>query len=312
MKPVIAFICPTCAAPLQMAATTACCDNGHFFPIENGLPILIDDEKSVFSQSDFQRGAETFFIEPQTRARTIARGLLTKFLPDILLNLTAKKNYAQLASLLKGQNDPLILIIGCGDRARWMEEFISQPGFNFVETDVSLGPRVQIVCDGHNLPFANGSFDAIIAQGVLEHVADSDRVVEEMHRVLKEDGLVFADSPFLVPGHFAPYDFRRFTIIGHRRLFRSFALISEGMSFGPAASLTWTMKEFATSLAPTRNSKAIAGFMIHILFFWIRYFDYILINKRDAFAAASGFYFMGRKADVALSDKQLVALYARN
>ena len=312
VKPVIAFVCPTCAAPLQMATTTSCCPKGHTFPIEHGLPILIDDEKSVFSQSDFQKGTETFFLEPQSRARRIARGLLSKFLPDILLNLTAKKNYQKLAKLLKGQNNPLILIIGCGDRARWMEEFISQPGFNFVETDVSLGPRVQIVCDGHNLPFANGSFDAIIAQGVLEHVADSDRVVEEMHRVLKEDGLVFADSPFLVPGHFAPYDFRRFTIIGHRRLFRSFALISEGMSFGPAASLTWTMKEFATSLAPTRNSKAIVGFMIHILFFWIRYFDYILINKRDAFAAASGFYFMGRKADVALSDKQLVALYARN
>lgn len=312
VKPDIAFICPTCAAPLQMEATTSFCPTGHTFPIEHGLPILIDDEKSVFSQSDFQKGEDTFFIEPQSRARRIARVLLNKFLPDILLNLTAKKNFEQLASLLSEKINPLILVVGCGDRARWMEDFIAKPGLQFVETDVSFGPRVQIICDGHNLPFAEGSFDAIIAQGVLEHVADSDRVVSEMHRVLKDDGLVFADSPFLVPGHFAPYDFRRFTIIGHRRLFRSFSLISEGMSFGPAASLTWTLKDFATSLAPTRNSKALVGFAVHILFFWIRYFDYILINRRDAYDAASGFYFMGRKSNETLSDKQLVALYARS
>ena len=308
----IGLICPTCAAPLKLTEISACCAEGHLFPVENGLPILIDDEKSVFCQSDFKVVADTFFVEPQTRARKMARKLLARFLPDILLNLTAKKNYAQLASLLKERDKPVILIIGCGDQARWMEEFVSQPNFSFVESDVSFGPRVQIICDGHDLPFADGSFDAIVAQGVLEHVADSDRVVSEMHRVLKKDGLVFADSPFLVPGHFAPYDFRRFTVVGHRQLFRSFELIAEGMSFGPAASLTWTMKEFAIALTPTRNGKAISGFMIHILFFWIRYFDYILINNKNAFNAASGFYFMGRKSNKILTDKQIIALYSRN
>lgn len=311
MIPDIDLICPTCAAPLKLTAGSACCDEGHIFPIENGLPILIDDEKSVFSQSDFQSVSDTFFVQPQTRARTVARKLVGKFLPDILLNLTAKKNYAQLATLLKQRSEPKILIVGCGDRARWMEEFVSHSCFNFVETDVSFGPRVQIICDGHDLPFADETFDAVVTQGVLEHVADSDRVVENIHRVLKKDGMVFADSPFLVPGHFAPYDFRRFTIVGHRRLFRSFTLISEGMSFGPAASLTWTMKEFAIALTATRNGKAIVGFMVHILFFWIKYFDYILINNRDAFDAASGFYFMGTKSEKTLTDKQIVAFYPR-
>ena len=71
------------------------------------------------------------------------------------------------------------------------------------------------------------------------------------------------------------------------------------------------MKEFAIALTPTRNGKAIAGFMVHILFFWIKYFDYILINNRDAFDAASGFYFMGTKSEKTLTDKQIVAFYPR-
>lgn len=312
MIPDIALICPTCAAPLKMGETSVNCDSEHRFPIENGLPILIDDSKSVFSQSDFKTEGDTFFVEPQSRARKVARKLLDRFLPDILLNLSAKKNYARLAALLEDRPERLVLIVGCGDRARWMEDFVARPDFQFVETDVSFGPRVQIICDGHALPFADRTFDAIVAQGVLEHVADSDRVVSEMHRVLKDDGLVFADSPFLVPGHYSPYDFRRFTVVGHRRLFRSFSLISEGMSFGPAASLTWTLKDFVVALAPSRNSKAIAGFMVHLLFFWIRYFDYLLINKRSAFDAASGFFFLGRKSDQTLTDKQIIALYPRH
>lgn len=311
MKKEIEFFCPTCASPLKLNGDQEHCRNGHSFPIVDGIPILIDDQKSVFSQLDFQRKSETFFVEPQSKFRKFARLIIKKTLPDIMLSISAADNYSQLADLLRAKTNPLILVIGCGESPRWMENLISNPEFQFVETDVSMGPRVQVICDGHDLPFADRSFDAAVAQGVLEHVADSDRVVSEIHRVLKNDGYVFADSPFLAPGHFAPYDFRRFTIIGHRRLFRSFTLIAEGMSFGPAASLTWTIKAFAVALVPTRNLKAIAGFLVHLCFFWLKYLDYFLIKNREAYDAASGFYFLGQKSDVVLGDKEIVAQYSQ-
>jgi hypothetical protein len=43
--------------------------------------------------------------------------------------------------------------------------------------------------------------------------------------------------------------------------------------------------------------------------FWLKYFDYLLINKVSAYDAASSYYFMGRKSDRALSDKELLGLY---
>lgn len=78
VKPDIALICSTCTAPLQTKATTLYCPTGHTFPIEHGLPILIDDEKGVFGQSDFQKGTDTFFIVLHSCGRKIARSLSRK------------------------------------------------------------------------------------------------------------------------------------------------------------------------------------------------------------------------------------------
>jgi hypothetical protein len=43
--------------------------------------------------------------------------------------------------------------------------------------------------------------------------------------------------------------------------------------------------------------------------FFLKYFDYYLIDKPGAFDAASGYYFMGRKGTHSLTDKELLTLY---
>jgi ubiquinone/menaquinone biosynthesis C-methylase UbiE len=53
------------------------------------------------------------------------------------------------------------------------------------------------VCDAHHLPFQIESFDGVIVQAVLEHVFDPNRYVEEIHRVLKMDAVVYAETPFI-------------------------------------------------------------------------------------------------------------------
>jgi SAM-dependent methyltransferase len=42
--------------------------------------------------------------------------------------------------------------------------------------------------DGQHLPFADGSFDAVVSNAVLEHVADLGSFVDECARVLKPEG----------------------------------------------------------------------------------------------------------------------------
>lgn len=52
-----------------------------------------------------------------------------------------------------------------------------------------------MVADGHKLPFKGLPFNAVFALEVLEHVADSGRVLKEIYRVLKPGGYAI----FLVP-----------------------------------------------------------------------------------------------------------------
>jgi ubiquinone/menaquinone biosynthesis C-methylase UbiE len=65
------------------------------------------------------------------------------------------------------------------------------------------GPAKCIVGDCRQLPFANGSKNALIIQGGLHHLsvlpADLDQVFSEMHRVLRKGGHVLLVEPWLTP-----------------------------------------------------------------------------------------------------------------
>lgn len=64
------------------------------------------------------------------------------------------------------------------------------------------------VCgDLYDLPFADGTFDLICSQAVLEHVPDPQGAVDEMVRVLKPGGTLYVIAASMqplheVPGHF--------------------------------------------------------------------------------------------------------------
>jgi ubiquinone/menaquinone biosynthesis C-methylase UbiE len=178
-----------------------------------------------------------------------------------------------------------------------------------VESDVSLGPRVTLVCDAHDIPFEDASFDCVIAQAVLEHVVDPQRCCEEFHRVLKEDGVVYAETPFMQQVHGGRYDFTRFTRLGHRRLFRRFIEIDSGVVCGPRMALAWAYKYFLMSFTSTLATRRLVSAFADLTSFYLKYFDYILATRTSALDAASGLYFLGRKSDGVLSDRDLIAGY---
>lgn len=45
------------------------------------------------------------------------------------------------------------------------------------------------------LPFKNSSFDIVICNHVIEHVPEQDKVLDEISRVLKKDGICYITSP---------------------------------------------------------------------------------------------------------------------
>jgi SAM-dependent methyltransferase len=203
----------------------------------------------------------------------------------------------------------VVLVVGGSILGKGMDALMNEKNFTFIETDVSFGPRTTVICDAHDLPFQDGSIDCVILQAVLEHVVSPYRCVEETFRVLKKEGLVYAETPFMQQVHMGKYDFTRFTHLGHRRLFRGFREIKSGVVAGPGTALAWAYQYFLASFVETKLLRHLVIAFARSTSFFLKYFDYYLANKPGSMDAASCFYFFGKKSAKILSDDELLKLY---
>lgn len=301
--------CPACRSDLRPQNDILFCVNrrcGMQFPVVNGIPVLINDQHSLFTRADFVGRKNTTFN--LTRGGWVRR--LDRWLPGLSRNLVSKQNYRAFAEELLGQSaNPVVLIIGGSILGDGMEALAAEPRIHLVETDVSFGPRTQLICDAHDLPFDDQSVDGVVAQAVLQYVAEPARCVEEIQRVLKPDGLVYVESAFMQQVVHGRYDFTRFTQMGLRRLFRGFEELASGPTGGPGMALAWSCQFFLLSLASARWARRAAYAFARLTLFWLKYCDAPLKNKPGTYDAAAGFFFMGRKSDKIYSDRELVALY---
>ncbi len=132
-----------------------------------------------------------------------------------------------------------------------------------------------VVGDIHHMPFADGQYDAIICESVLEHVEDPIRAAEELYRVTANGGYCFVYVPFLYYYHSEEgyyKDFWRFTEDAIRHIFRDFATIEICAVRGPLA--TWlhlnpfTQRfEFVGTWLDNimkKNSRQVSGYSIFL------------------------------------------------
>jgi SAM-dependent methyltransferase len=301
--------CPVCRAPLELLGYTLRCTQdtcATVFPIVNGCPVVLHEHDSVFRNEDFLTQQNLFFGLHPSRFRNF----LKRLLPSIHLNLKADANFSRLAELLAERNaPPKVLVLGGSILGKGMNTIASAPGIELIETDVSFGPRTRLICDAHDIPFADSSFDAVIVQAVLEHVADPQRCAEECYRVLKPDGLIYAETPFMQQVHGGRFDFTRFTLLGHRRLFRKFSEIDAGAVGGPGMALAWSYTYFLRSFTTSRRMRELTTAFAAYTSFVLKYFDRYLIDRPGGLDAASGFFFLGRKSNIILTDRELVAQF---
>lgn len=288
----------------------------HKFPIIHGIPILINDDNSVFRIEDFKSPAVTGKIginrdvkntgaddQGYAKSKSTLRRLYLQFAkklqsfhvigPRITLD-------DALQTVKRITPNPKVLVVGAGERRiNLIEE-------NVIYTDVLLDKGIEYVCDAHDLPFPDEVFDFVIAQAVLEHVADPWRVALEIHRVLKPRGYVFATTPFLQPIHMGAYDFTRFTLAGYRRLFRYFDEIELVAAYGPGSSLAYAIQYFLASFASRKPYHAMMNFLGLLISRPFKILDKVLLNQKAALAFAAGYLFFGVKADKPLSDREVV------
>lgn len=271
------------------------------YPVVNDKPVLIDFENSVVDRATVT-GMDGESVIERAEYSGPARWVKSLLSPE---SKVTQDNIAKLRQSLRSLPEPArLLVIGGGSVGRALGPLYEDDRIELYSFDIYASPTVQFVADAHAIPFADGFFDGVIVQAVLEHVLEPDKVVSEIWRVLKQDGLVYAETPFMQHVHEGGYDFTRFTDSGHRYLFRRFSLVDSGVCGGPGMQLMWSVDYFVRSLFRSR----LAGKVAKLAFSWAQFFDRI-IPSEFAIDAASGVYFLGRKSRDEIGPTEIIAYY---
>jgi SAM-dependent methyltransferase len=253
----------------------------------NKKPILINFKKSLFSKSNLIDSSGSSILE-----RNTIKNKMFKFLKIILngSNNKTKQNFSNIIKKLKKISNPRILIVGGGSLGVGVDLFYKNFKDNILSFDVYDSIYVDFIADATSIPLKDKSFDFVLIQAVLEHVHNPNLVVNEIYRILKNNGLVYAETPFLQHVHEGAYDFTRFTVLGHRMLFKKFEKISIGHIGGLGQSLIWSIEFFARSFF---RSKKI-GKLFKLIFFWFRILENLIPDSYNE-DGACGAYFYGFK-----------------
>jgi hypothetical protein len=204
--------------------------------------------------------------------------------------IITKKNLSKLFSLHVNCIHPKILIIGGGEIGNGMENFYDTYIDNILSFDIYYSNNIDFIADAHSIPVVDDTFDVVIIQAVLEHVVNPAKVVNEIYRVLRNGGCVYAETPFLQNIHEGAYDFTRYTNSGHRYLFKYFECLDSGFNGGAGTSLMWSLSYFFCGLFRSYKIGRIA----RLFLFWLRFIDF-LIPERFNLDSASGNFFIGQK-----------------
>lgn len=269
------------------------------YNLVEGYPVLVDFEQSVLRKEDTLSVSSVIERRSYSGVASIAKRLVS---PPKKVTAENVDNLIKLLS--KGNDNPRILIVGGGTVGQGMEPFYENAQIELVSFDIYASPFVQFIADAHQIPLPDESFDAVIVQAVLEHVLAPDKVVSEIYRILKKDGIVYAETPFLQHVHEGAYDFTRYTESGHRYLFRRFELIRSGVSAGAGTQLLWSLDNFFRGLFRSKK----LGKAIKLFFFWLQYFDALIPDSYNI-DSASGVYFLGIKKNAAINVEEIISHY---
>ncbi len=294
--------CPKSGKRLKRIDNRLIADNGDEqieYEIIEDYPILINFDKSVLKKEN----VETLSSVIERHSYHGLLGMIKRLISPP--QDATDENVKHIINLLfKSKNIPRVLIIGGGTIGQGMDSFYDDPRIELVSFDIYASSMVQFIADAHHIPLPDDSFDAVIIQAVLEHVLEPITVVSEIYRVLKQDGIIYAETPFLQHVHEGPYDFTRFTESGHRYLFKNFELIKSGASAGAGTQLLWSIDNFFRGLFRSRT----IGKIIKLCFAWLQHMDKFIPEPYNV-DAASGIFFLGKKQRFPIDAKDMIAHY---
>tara|TARA_Y100000389_G_scaffold169439_1_gene175700 strand:- start:4366 stop:5034 length:669 start_codon:yes stop_codon:yes gene_type:complete len=192
--------------------------------------------------------------------------------------------------LKKYANHSFILNIGSGN---------TRIASHIKNLDIFDGPNIDYVSSAENIPIEKNTVDLIITQEVFEHLEEPRKALKECYRILKDDGKIFFQVPFIIGYHPSPGDFFRFTKSGIVSFLNEggFEVEKLEISVGGAVGFYRISVEFfailfsgpiSTLYIPFKGIFSILFYPIKLLDFWFR-----LSKQKDRIAG--GYYAIGKK-----------------
>lgn len=291
--------CPACLAT-PLAARTGelhCPSCAALYPISHGRPVLFRPDNDMFS-------AAAYAAPPAAGA---SKPGLARFVPEPSVNLSADRVVRRLGELLPA--GAAVLVVGSGGQRAWVEPMLGGGERRVIYCDLDVRADVDLFCDGHDLPFVDACFDAVVTTAVLEHVIEPERVAAEIARIVRPGGYLYSELPFMQQVHEGAYDFTRYTLSGHRRLFRHFAEIEAGMVAGPGTVLAWSLENFLLAFARRPRTRRLTKAAARIGFAWLKNVDRWLKDRPEAMDGASCTYLLGRRATEPVRNQAIIDGY---
>jgi uncharacterized protein YbaR (Trm112 family) len=245
--------CPTCKVqlPLVQPELLHCERCAVDYPINKGVPFLMSEkgrqETGVELTSELGQGMVTEY-ENDTKRN------LFGFLPrpsSMYHKVPDWRSYHQARSAQE-----LVLSIGGGPTRLCTDA---------VNLNVGAFANVDMVADTHELPFVNEGVDIVLASHVFEHLRHPFKAAAEIHRVLRPDGLLYVETPFLLGVHGYPNDYFRYTIQGLIQLFHGFRVIQTGATSGCSSAIAVLLRKYIIHLMPSALSSILDHLMAGLL-----------------------------------------------
>ena len=113
------------------------------------------------------------------------------------------------------------------------------PNKTFIGADMRPGPGVDLILDLHRMDLPSEVAGCVLLMDTLEHVEFPNKAIEEVHRILKPEGLLIMSSVMNFGIHDYPSDFWRFTPSGFASLLGPFT--SRFVDFAGASEFPHTV-----------------------------------------------------------------------
>jgi SAM-dependent methyltransferase len=300
--------CPRCLSGIVFAppapprcSNVECALSSKGFLQVDDQPVLIDFETSIFDPGAYDRNKG--YVLPRDNTGRSIRTRVRRFITGT--NSVAERNGKEfLRRLHLLAERPRVLIIGGGAIGDGAQGLYDDAEIDVIGTDVYASPLTCTVVDGHHLPFCSEAFHGVWIQAVLEHVLEPHVIAAEIYRVLKSGGLVYSEIPFMQQVHEGAYDFSRFSLSGHRWLFKQFEQVAAGSVGGAGTASVWSFRYLCRALGAGDKLATLLSLAV----FYLRFMDRFTQRRPNADAAA-GTYFLGTKSQRTLAPREMVRYY---